>query len=124
MFILKITNNYIADLAFGDETISADGGEYTSDSISGHHKIQSDGLTTFNILDLGKDKISGYDLDKTWGILMRYETKEVYGRYEGDGKFDITFDKYGDVEIKVENGEALEISLPGLTLAKNTPDKN
>ncbi|SMO60191.1 hypothetical protein [Gracilimonas mengyeensis] len=124
MFILNITNNYVSDLEFGDETIKADGGKYTTDRISGQHTITTDGLTIFNILDLAKNKIPGYTLGETWGILMRYQTKEIYARYEGDGEFDITFDQYGDVIVHPVNGSALEISLPGLTLARKDPAKS
>ncbi|NGP90239.1 hypothetical protein [Fodinibius halophilus] len=125
MFILHITNNYEADIEFDSTTISAKGGTHSTGKIKGHHTIDGKGLTVFNILDLAKKKIPGYpSLKATWGILFEYQGHEIYGRYEGNGEFDITFNEYGNVEIKAVNGKALEIRLPGLTLEQEKSENN
>lgn len=125
MFILNITNNYVADIQFDSTKISAEGGTHTTDQISGQHTIEGKGLTVFNVLDLGEKKVPGYpSLEDTWGIIFEYQGYEIYGRYEGDGEFDIIFNEFGNIEVNAVHGEALEISQQGLTLRKeDTADK-
>ncbi|MTI88253.1 MAG: hypothetical protein FH748_09825 [Balneolaceae bacterium] len=122
MYKLNITNNFVADIEFDSTKISANGGTHSTDKISGQHTIDGDGITVFNILDLGEKKIPGYpSLDETWGILFEYQGNEIYGRYEGDGEFNITFDEFGNAKIKPVNGKALDINLPGLQLDHSKP---
>lgn len=125
MFILHITNNYEADIEFDSTIISAKGGTHSTGKIKGHHTIDGKGLTVFNILDLAKKKIPGYpSLEETWGVLFEYQGNEIYARYEGNGEFNITFNEFGNAEVKTINGEALDILLPGLKLAKEKPEDN
>lgn len=123
MFILNITNNYVANIKFDSKKISAQGGTYTTKKITGQHTIEGKGIMDFNIIDLANRTIPGYPLDKHWGILMEYQGKEIYGRYEGTGQFSIVFDEYGNAEVSVEKGEAIVIHLPGLKLKKEDSSK-
>ncbi|WP_138429681.1 hypothetical protein [Fodinibius saliphilus] len=117
MYILNITNNYVADIEFDSTTISAKGGTHSTGKISGQHTIEGKGNTVFNILDLAKKKLPGYpSLKETWGVLFEYQGDEIYARYEGDGEFNITFNEYGNVNVKAVNGKALKVRLPGLVL--------
>ncbi len=120
MFVLHINNKYVSPLTFGQQEI-ASGSSYTTDPISSHHVLNGLGLMPFNILDLGDEKLPGYpEPGETWGILFRYETVEMYARYEGNGEFTINVGPLGDIVMSAQNGSMLEIKLPGLSMENNT----
>lgn len=119
MFNLHFTNNYVQPLTInGQVNVPANGGKVTTGASAGNFIITAPGLNVFTLLDLGDSKIPGYDLPQTWGILIRFETVEIYSRYEGVGEYNITFDRYGDVSVETINGNSRLIRLPGLTLIK------
>ena len=119
MFNLHFTNNFIQPITInGQVVVQPNGGNVTTGACGGQFFITGQGLNSFMIIDLGDKKIQGYLLPQTWGILIRYETVEVYSRYEGVGEYNIVFDQYGDVSVETINGQSLLISLPGLTLIK------
>lgn len=118
MFNLHFTNNYIQPLNINGEIVPPNGGTRSTGACGGNFIITAPGLNVFTLTDLGETKIPGYELTQTWGILIRYETVEIYSRYEGEGEYNILFDKFGDVSVETLNGSSILIRLPGLTLAK------
>lgn len=117
MYTLNFKNNYFKTVMFDINEVPP-GGSTIDRRTSGNATVRADGLSTMLILDLGETKIPGYELEGALGILFRYETVEVYSRYDKDGVFDITLDELGDMHIKTINGNSILIKLPGLTLEK------
>lgn len=119
MFNLHFTNNFIEPLTINSQVnVPANGGKLTTGVVGGQFYITVPGLNAFTLIDLGETKIPGYDLPQTWGILIRYETVEIYSRYEGNGEYNIVFDQFGEVSVETINGNSLLIQLQGLKLIK------
>jgi hypothetical protein len=118
MFNLHFTNNYIQPLSVNGVNVPPNGGKISTGVSAGNFIVTSPGLNVFSLLDLGDTKIPGYELPQTWGILIRFEQVEIYSRYEGNGEYNIVFDRLGDVSVETLNGNSLLVHLPGLTLVK------
>ena len=118
MFNLHFTNNYANPLSVNGVNVPANGGKVSTGNCGGNIIVTTPGLNVFNLIDLGETKIPGFNLPQTWGILIRFEQIEVYSRYEGNGEYNIVFDRFGDVSVETINGNSLLIHLPGLTLVK------
>ena len=118
MFNLHFTNNYIQPLSVNGVNVPANGGKLSTGACGGNFIVSAPGLNIFTLIDLGETKIPGYNLPQTWGILIRFEQVEIYSRYEGNGEYNIVFDRVGDASVQTINGNSMLIHLPGLTLIK------
>lgn len=115
MFIIHLQNNYYNPVTIAGNAVQPNS-TFTYGPKGGSFTIESKGINVFNVIDLARKKVPGYELKQTWGVLFRYDTVEVYSRYEGNGEYTVTIDELGDIQIKTINGSSLLISLPGLTL--------
>jgi hypothetical protein len=118
MHKLNFKNNYIYNVQFGPFHNVKLGEKATETVSTPVFIIGVSNSEVMNIFYLGKDEISGYELEGTDGVLFRFATEEVYSRYDGTGEYDITLDKYGDMHIKTVNGNSIQVKLPGLSLEK------
>ena len=119
MYNTKFTNNYIYSLSL-DGGGAIDKGSTANFENWGSHIIEIPGLGSLNFIDLGDKKIQGYTGEgypnQTWGALIRFHMTEIYFRYEGQGSIEVTVDQYGNVEVHMVNGTAINISLEELSL--------
>ncbi len=116
MFTINVTNNFVSDVTInGSVKVSKGGGTGTTGSVGGTQTVDVPGMGAVLVIDLAQQKIAGYDLKQTWGVLLRYKSVELYYRYEGEGRIDMTVDGYGSVNVTGVQGSAIIISLPELT---------
>ncbi len=116
MFYVNVTNNFISDLTINGKTsVATGGGTGSTGRVSGTQTVEVPNMGTILVIDLAQEKISGYNLTETWGVLLRYKSIELYYRYEGDGQIDLTVDQFGNVNVTSVQGSALIISLTELT---------
>ncbi len=116
MFYVNVTNNFVNRLTInGSKKVNTGGGTASTGRVSGTQTIEVPAMGTILLLDLARNKVPGYGLSETWGVLMRYQGLELYYRYEGDGKIDLTVDEYGNVNVTSVQGSALIISLNDMT---------
>ncbi len=116
MFTVNVTNNYYTELSInGSTSVPAGGGTGTTGSVQGTQYIGVPYMGDILVLDLGVDTIPGYELNGSYGILLRYKAIELYYRYDNDGTIDLTVDQYGDVNVTSVQGNALIISLNDMT---------
>ncbi|MCC6701852.1 MAG: hypothetical protein IT221_10030 [Fluviicola sp.] len=121
MYTINVKNNYCGSITY-DGTNYPSNSSFSTGAIGGFKIMDVQGIGPFTIIDLGETKLEGYpSLKETWGVLFRFQTVEIYARYEGGGAFDFVFDQYGDVEVTPTNGNAIPIKLPGMTIGTATP---
>jgi|GEM_PF-1068710 len=122
MYVVKVTNEYNEAVTIGSETIAGGGGTASVGPHGGNLALEVPGMGSMAIVDLGDNKIPGYpELNETWGILMSYQTIDIYMRYEGDGEVEVTVNTYGGINVVPANGRAIIINLDGFTLGDQTP---
>ena len=116
MFNINITNNFVSELTINGSTkVATGGGTGSTGSVGGTQTIDVPNMGTILVLDLGHDQVPGYSLPESWGVLMRYQTIELYYRYEGGGNIDLVVDQFGSVDVVSVQGSALIISLDDMT---------
>ncbi len=118
MYSADITIHYNHDLKTSDGRVLKCGQSYGLGHFTGY--IDVPGMGYINFQDLGKNKIKGYDLKETWGVLLRYKNLEVYNRYEGEGHIVLMLNKYGDLVVNARGSSKL-IGLKELTIDKQYP---
>ncbi|MCQ0113108.1 hypothetical protein SAMN04487906_1406 [Zhouia amylolytica] len=121
MFNIKIINNfrYSGTLRKTDESdewvINHNHTAEKNDLKSALLQIYTIGQVAF--LDLGEKKIENYPYPtEKYGLLIRCHSTEVYYRYEEKGDIILTIDELGCYSIEVQNGTAVEIKLPELSI--------
>lgn len=121
MYTINVTNNYVFPVTYLDKTIPSGGGTFSTGSVGGGQIFNVPGVGPICVIDIGQDFIKGYQgLPGAWGVLIRFQTVEVYARYDAEGGFNLTIDRFGDLTVDPQSGSAMLIQLSGLTL-KQTP---
>lgn len=117
MFSINVTNNYAFPVNFEGTPIAPGGGTFSTGSIGGTKIFDVPGVGPICVLDLGMAALPGYSyLTDSWGVLIRYQTVEVYARYEAEGQFNFVIDIYGDLQVESVSGPATLVQLPGLSI--------
>ena len=114
MYTLNVTNDYPLELHLGGTPIPPQGG--TGSETGSTMMLTVPGMGELIALDLGENKLPGYNLEQTWGVLLRYGGLELYYRYEGGGRLDLTVDAHGCVHVTSVQGSALVVKLDDLRL--------
>ena len=70
----------------------------------GSFSITVPGKGVVQFTDIGERKAWGC-FAPTWGAIIRYQGQSWGYYYEGDGKLDVTIDRFGDLQLKAVNGE-------------------
>ena len=111
MYKLTITNEYSENLQAYDaaHSVIKKGETKALGDSFGSTKIDVWGLGSVNILDIAREKISGFS-KKTWGCLISYQGSELEYRYEGEGQLGITINSLGQCSVK-SNGDLVEVKI-------------
>jgi hypothetical protein len=120
MFSIQFSNNYYQPISWANQSKSiAPNTTLDTGGVGGNQVFNLPGIGDIIVFDLGETKLTGYDMpgmNATWGVLIRFQTVEIYGRYEGGGSFNITVDAYGDAQVHPVNCTMAVIKLPGLSI--------
>ena len=116
MYTINVQSNFPGSISYAGKDY-ASGSSFSTGSIGGFDIITVEGVGPISIIDMGTDTLHGYPSTAgTWAVLFRYQTVEVYARYDAGGEFNFIIDKYGDLEIVPVNGTATVVKLPGMSL--------
>ena len=121
MFYVNVSNSYALDVVINGQTSVPYGHTGSTGRTKGTQTVAVPWVGTVLVLDLAQDKIDGYPLKETWGVLLRYCGLELYYRYEGDGAIDLTVDAYGNVNVTQVQGSAMIIRMDELAYGWPVP---
>ena len=114
MYDVTLTNNSPVQLQASDgKQIGANGGTWThAGGPAGTSAYIDTPFGRMGFLDIGDSHIGG-DSTEEWGVLFCYQEMSVVGRYDGQGKLNITVDQF--LQFNLAGMDFRQVALEGLT---------
>jgi hypothetical protein len=97
-YILTVTNNSPISLAPVLHPGSIPPKATWQSPVLGNEVIETTIAGRITFQDVANGHVPG-DTSSTWGVLIRYGTEAIVGRYEGGGQLSVTFDQFLQVKL-------------------------
>lgn len=111
MFKIDVKNEFIFEIVINGDNKIFPGQSGTSGVVGERQVLEIPFIGVLLAIYLGEEKLPGYDIPGSSGVLLRYSGHALYYRYDGEGQINLHVDHIGNLKLTTGQGTALAIRL-------------